>query len=234
MLHKYRSKMRWFLFRVRVKIEDGLSIFIGKIVNISRHYSIEKLKDIELKIFPIPFPRDKKKQFMVEIGSGHGEVLERIAKNKVQIVGFEWRKRFARESSIRIARFDHAFVYYANAYKYIPMIFEKQSIDGIYVLFPDPWHKEKHHKRRPLTKSFFEQMEPLLVKGGFILFASDWQEYVDFVKQQVSMVDHIYDIEIGEYVPEKFDLPATHYYKKWVRKNRQFTYILLKKRDHNS
>lgn len=231
MFRKIRSKIRFFLFRLLLKFEDMAYLFIGKSVSLLKTWDIKKLKEISIYGLPLPFPLSKEKKVYVEIGSGHGEVLHSIGKKGVSIIGFEWRKRFARESAKAIEDLNNAFVYHANAYKYIPFLFRKETIDGIYILFPDPWHKERHHKRRPLTGDFFSDMSAYLKEDGFILFASDWGEYVDFVKKEVKKVEHIYDIKIGEYVPELFGLPETHYYKKWVRKKRSFTYILLKKKN---
>jgi len=206
-------------------------LFIGNSVTLLGLWNSKKLKEISIYGLPLPFPLEKTGKVFIEIGSGHGELLQSIGSKRDTIVGFEWRKRFARESSQKIKDIANAFVYHANAYKYIPFLFCKHTVDGIYVLFPDPWHKERHHKRRPLTADFFSVMLPFLKDNGFILFASDWQEYVDFVEKEVAKVNTIYEITSGEYRPDLFDVPETHYYKKWVRKKRSFRYILLKKKN---
>ena len=63
------------------------------------------------------------------------------------------------------------------------------SLDGIIILFPDPWPKKRHHKRRLVQKSFLDQCAPFLKKGAFLRFASDHPELVAF------SLDHLQDHE---------------------------------------
>lgn len=58
-----------------------------------------------------------------------------------------------------------------------------QSLEKIYVLFADPWPKERHHKRRLITSSFLETLSLLLRKKGEIYLASDHPGYIDAISQ---------------------------------------------------
>lgn len=53
------------------------------------------------------------------------------------------------------------------------------SLHGIHIFFPDPWHKKRHHKRRLIQIPFIEQLLPKLQKNGYIHLATDWQEYAE-------------------------------------------------------
>ena len=55
------------------------------------------------------------------------------------------------------------------------------SVDEIRILFPDPWPKKRHHKRRLIQKDFICQVERVLVKGGRLQIATDWKPYADWV-----------------------------------------------------
>jgi tRNA (guanine-N7-)-methyltransferase len=50
---------------------------------------------------------------------------------------------------------------------------------GIYIFFPDPWPKKRHHKRRLIQPFFVEQLAQQLKTGGHLYIATDWQEYAD-------------------------------------------------------
>ena len=52
-------------------------------------------------------------------------------------------------------------------------------------MFPDPWPKKKHIKRRLLSVSFLALLHRLLKKGGCIRFASDQIHYVNFVLENI-------------------------------------------------
>ena len=54
------------------------------------------------------------------------------------------------------------------------------SIARIFVLFPDPWPKARHHKRRLIQPETVAEFARLLAPGGGLRFASDWADYVDW------------------------------------------------------
>jgi tRNA (guanine-N7-)-methyltransferase len=51
------------------------------------------------------------------------------------------------------------------------------SLDEVLVLFPDPWHKKRHHKRRLIQPPFVELLASRLRPGGVLRLATDWEEY---------------------------------------------------------
>jgi tRNA (guanine-N7-)-methyltransferase len=51
------------------------------------------------------------------------------------------------------------------------------SLDEVLVLFPDPWHKKRHHKRRLIQPPFVELVASRLRPGGVLRLATDWEEY---------------------------------------------------------
>jgi tRNA (guanine-N7-)-methyltransferase len=54
------------------------------------------------------------------------------------------------------------------------------SLERIFVLFPDPWPKARHHKRRLLQRDTAAELARVLKTGGALRFASDWADYVDW------------------------------------------------------
>lgn len=182
----------------------------------------------------LPGPLDWQKiagerKIHVEIGSGHGEVL--LANNRMKsiVVGYEIKSRFFRLSQRKTRRRDDIFVYKGSGYESLALHFKNDTISTLYILFPDPWHKKKHARRRPLTEKFFARVAQKLKKGGTIIIATDWQEYSDFIGSEVQKVTKQYEITICPYVPDDYSLPITHYHQKWARKGRSFTAFVLKK-----
>ena len=53
------------------------------------------------------------------------------------------------------------------------------SLAGIHVFFPDPWHKARHNKRRLIQGPFVELLTSRLMMGGYLHCATDWQEYAE-------------------------------------------------------
>jgi tRNA (guanine-N7-)-methyltransferase len=50
-------------------------------------------------------------------------------------------------------------------------------LDEILILFPDPWPKKRHHKRRLIQRPFAEVLASRLAAGGRLRLATDWQPY---------------------------------------------------------
>jgi tRNA (guanine-N7-)-methyltransferase len=53
-------------------------------------------------------------------------------------------------------------------------------LDRAFVLFPDPWPKTRHHKRRVIQAESVAELARLLKPGGHLRFASDVAHYVDW------------------------------------------------------
>lgn len=51
------------------------------------------------------------------------------------------------------------------------------ALDLVYILFPDPWPKARHHKRRLIQPSFLDELARVLKSGGEVRFATDWANY---------------------------------------------------------
>jgi tRNA (guanine-N7-)-methyltransferase len=52
-----------------------------------------------------------------------------------------------------------------------------QSLAGVHIFFPDPWHKARHNKRRLIQPPFVRLLAEKLAPGGYIHCATDWEDY---------------------------------------------------------
>ena len=59
-----------------------------------------------------------------------------------------------------------------------------RSVDRLYVLFPDPWPKTRHWKRRLIQAEFVAEAARILKGGGRVRFATDWADYADWTLQR--------------------------------------------------
>jgi tRNA (guanine-N7-)-methyltransferase len=50
-------------------------------------------------------------------------------------------------------------------------------LDLVYILFPDPWPKTRHHKRRLIQPEFLDQLARVMKPGAELRFATDWANY---------------------------------------------------------
>ena len=54
------------------------------------------------------------------------------------------------------------------------------SLDRVFILFPDPWPKTRHHKRRLIQAQWVAELARVLKPGGVLRFATDWADYADW------------------------------------------------------
>jgi len=52
-----------------------------------------------------------------------------------------------------------------------------ESLAGVHVFFPDPWHKKRHHKRRLIQADFVRLLASRIAPGGTLHCATDWEPY---------------------------------------------------------
>jgi tRNA (guanine-N7-)-methyltransferase len=67
----------------------------------------------------------------------------------------------------------------ANAAELLATALPEGSVDELWVFFPDPWHKARHHKRRLVTPEFARLAARVLRPGGTWRLATDWVEYAE-------------------------------------------------------
>jgi len=60
------------------------------------------------------------------------------------------------------------------------------SLARVFILFPDPWPKARHHKRRLVQPEMVAELARVLRPGGKLRFASDWADYVDWALARIT------------------------------------------------
>lgn len=122
-------------------------------------------------------------KMVVEIGFGGGEVLVDLASKRPQdlFIGIEvYPTGIARVlKQIHDNKITNVSLVQHNAIEVLDDMFDDKILDEIRVLFPDPWQKKRHNKRRLLKEDFIKIMANKLRPGGIIHLATDWQEYAE-------------------------------------------------------
>ena len=118
---------------------------------------------------------------VVEIGFGRGDVLldAAVARPDRDYVGIEVH---AAGIGYLLARLhdrgiENVRVLFGDARETLRLRFLDSSLEEIWVYFPDPWPKTRHHKRRLVEPGFAEVAASRLRPGGRILTATDDEDY---------------------------------------------------------
>lgn len=163
---------------------------------------------------------DKEKKVHLEVGSGKGQFISRLAKDHPN----EFFIAFELNMSVlyRIVEkrdqlgLDNLAIILGNANDLLSY-FDDQVIDHIYLNFSDPWPKKKHHKRRLTYTTFLNMYLNVLKDDGLLQFRTDVRPFFDDSIDYIDPLFDIYDIN--------YQLEESHYMTEYEEKKRKITSI---------
>lgn len=134
-------------------------------------------------LFPQPFG-----EHILEIGYGGGEHLARKAEENAQ-TGFIGCEVFTGGIGKLLEKIDLADLrnirLFADDALKLLMSLPDASLDGAYLLYPDPWPKVRHHKRRFVSPTTLAELARVIRPGGFFRFATDIEDYANWTLAHV-------------------------------------------------
>lgn len=103
-----------------------------------------------------------------------------------------------------------------DAVEVIEHMIAPQSLDGVHIYFPDPWHKARHHKRRLIQPKFVALLVSRLKPGGYIHLATDWQNYAEQMLEVLSAEPALKNTADG-YAPRPDYRPVTKFERRGIK-----------------
>jgi tRNA (guanine-N7-)-methyltransferase len=97
-----------------------------------------------------------------------------------------------------------------DAVEVIDHMLPLQSLDGVHIFFPDPWHKTKHNKRRLIQPSLVAKLTARLKSGGYLHCATDWEPYAQQMLEVLSAEPLLKNTAQG-YAPKPDYRPLTKF-----------------------
>ncbi|HWT39080.1 MAG TPA: tRNA (guanosine(46)-N7)-methyltransferase TrmB [Paraburkholderia sp.] len=111
-------------------------------------------------------------------------------------------------SNIRIIQHD--------AVEVLENMIAPDSLDGVHIFFPDPWHKARHHKRRLIQPKFVALLVSRLKPGAYIHCATDWQNYAEQMLEVLG-AEPLLKNTADDYAPRPDYRPVTKFEKRGLR-----------------
>ncbi|MDR2077545.1 MAG: tRNA (guanosine(46)-N7)-methyltransferase TrmB [Rickettsiales bacterium] len=124
----------------------------------------------------------------LEIGFGYGESIAARAEvdPRANYIGCETYMRGVANLAKLILTKNLANVHIFNGDARILLErLDENHLDGIFILFPDPWPKQKQRKKRIVNDNFLWLARKKLKNGGILFFASDSREYAESVLKMI-------------------------------------------------
>jgi tRNA (guanine-N7-)-methyltransferase len=157
---------------------------------------------------------------ILEIGFGMGEATAHIAglmpeKNflccEVHPPGVgALLKRIGEQglTNIRIVQHD--------AVQVLEHMLSPQSLAGVHIFFPDPWHKARHNKRRLVQPPFVAKLVTCMQPGAYLHCATDWEPYAQQMLEVLSAQPALQNTAAG-FAPRPDYRPLTKFENRGLR-----------------
>ncbi|HJV84022.1 MAG TPA: tRNA (guanosine(46)-N7)-methyltransferase TrmB [Noviherbaspirillum sp.] len=103
-----------------------------------------------------------------------------------------------------------------DAVEVITHMIAPDSLDGVHIFFPDPWHKARHNKRRLIQPPFVKLLVSRLKPGAYVHCATDWQDYAEQMLQVLGDEPALRNTADG-YAPRPAYRPVTKFENRGLR-----------------
>jgi tRNA (guanine-N7-)-methyltransferase len=181
-------------------------------------YSLTNRLDLE-KIF------GRRAPLHVDLGCGDGSFLCALAQRlpDKNFLGIERLSARIRSSARKAASLGNVRLLQMESSYAVRYLLPAESVETFYLLFPDPWPKRRHHRRRIVTPDFLTSVHVALEQNGITYIATDHLDYFRKIK------------EIAESIPgfaiedRDVDLPRSRFRLIFEQRSAQIYWLALRK-----
>ncbi len=170
---------------------------------------------------------------VLEIGFGMGETTATIAASmsETNFIGVEVHtpgvgsllKQIGERGLQNLRLIQH------DAVEVLRDMIAPESLAGVHVFFPDPWHKARHNKRRLIQPPFVQLLTSRLASGGYLHCATDWEDYAEQMLDVLSSEPLLENAAAG-YAPRPDYRPVTKFENRGVRLGHGVWDLVFRKR----
>ena len=170
----------------------------------------------------------------LEIGFGKGENLifqSQIKKKDIFLAidpfisgGLKLKKKI---EILKISNIFFSNVTFSQFFEIVGDIYFKK----IFILFPDPWTKKKHKKRRLINEEFVENLDKITLKHSEILIVTDDEDYSNQILKTFSK-QNFFKLLLktsDNQIFKDYKIHPTTYFKKAKRENRRINLFIYQK-----
>ncbi|MDC1296672.1 hypothetical protein N8X83_01280, partial [Alphaproteobacteria bacterium] len=121
-------------------------------------------------------------------------------------------------------KIENIYLFHGNVLKFFDELKKINIFDQIWILFPDPWPKRRHHKRRLINDIFLKKAHNLLKNSGNMMIATDSPSYMKSILRKIYDFQGFYlwqNQKFDQWDYNHLDLPKTKFYKKALKSNRK-------------
>ena len=177
---------------------------------------------------------DPLKYNIIDIGAGYGESTLAISKSDSTKHVIACEKFIDGVNKITEKSLEHSLynisIFHGNVHQLLDEYCPDNSISEIWILFPDPWPKKRHFKRRLINVNFFNKIRVFLKKNATIHIASDSKIYISDILLSIYLVKKEFkwmNQNKNEWDYSNETLPQTKYFQKALKRGLNPIYLKL-------
>jgi tRNA (guanine-N7-)-methyltransferase len=150
----------------------------------------------------------------VDLGCGDGTFLCALAEQRPHnnFLGIERLANRVRRACRGSARLGNVRVLRVETNYAVNYLLPRNSVEVFYLLFPDPWPKRRHHRRRIVTNDFLRVISSALVENGMVRIATDQLDYFEYIRR---CSEQSPEFEIDD--SKREELPVSTFEKRFKR-----------------
>ena len=167
----------------------------------------------------------RKAPLHVDLGCGDGSFLCALAQRlpDKNFLGIERLSGRVRSSARKAASLDNVRLLQMESLYAVRYLLPAESVETFYLLFPDPWPKRRHHRRRIVTPDFLNSVHAALQQNGVIYVATDHIEYFRKIRKTAESTPG-FAIDDGD-----VDLPQSKFGLAFRQKGAPIYWLALRK-----
>lgn len=159
---------------------------------------------------------------VAEIGFGNGENLLALAASRPEedFLGIEVHRPGVGRLLLQLEErgLGNVRVVCHDAVEVLGRFLGPSSLDEILILFPDPWPKKRHHKRRLIQPAFAALLTERLKEGGVLRLATDWEPYAVEMLATLSAEPRLHNVAgASGFVPRPAERSPTRFERRGER-----------------
>lgn len=131
----------------------------------------------------------EKVSLVLELGCGHGHFLASYSETKpgLNFLGIDLISRRIQLAQTKALRRGLAHLHFlkAEASELLSSLPSTIKVEEVFMLFPDPWPKQRHWKNRMIQSSLLQSLHHKLCPGGKFFFRTDHKGYFDWTRDKL-------------------------------------------------
>jgi len=174
---------------------------------------------------------DREAPLVVEIGCGIGEATAVLAaaRPEVNVLGFEvWRPGVAETfANVESSSAENVRMISVDAVWSMEHLLAPAQVHELWTFFPDPWPKQRHHRRRLVQQPFAGLAASRLERGGTWRLATDWPDYAEQMREVLDAEPLLEGGVVGRWE----DRPRTRFERRGLADGRPITDLAYRRVD---